>query len=217
MPVRNANLLKSISEKIIRLYCMTFITVMLSSSFAESGKVTANGSEVPIKKTIPLVKAGRAEPADTITSYLQKKYSNELQVPAEKITNIKLYSLIEKWWRAPFKDNPGQTPTPEGGIDGSGLAAVLINPVYGKPINGSAENIFRQYCSEIPKENLAEGDLVFFCCTTGNPDRTKISQVGVFLQNNRFVHASSSKGVIISSLDDPYYWKDKFVYAGRVK
>ena len=69
-----------------------------------------------------------------------------------------------------------------------------------------AENIKRKY-----EDELNEGDLVFF-----DFNGQKFSHVGVYLQNNRFVHVSTSKGVIISNLKDPWYYK-YFSRAGSVK
>jgi lipoprotein Spr len=45
--------------------------------------------------------------------------------------------------------------------------------------------------------------------------RAGITHVGVYLCNNKFVHASTNSGVIISDLDEDYY-KSKFVCGGRV-
>jgi lipoprotein Spr len=55
---------------------------------------------------------------------------------------------------------------------------------------------------------LKEGDLVFFNTRGG------VSHVGVYLDNDYFVQASSH-GVTISSLDDHYY-KKRFICGGRV-
>jgi len=61
----------------------------------------------------------------------------------------------------------------------------------------------------INKNSLRLGDLVFF--KTGWDSR----HVGIYLDNGRFMHASTSKGVIISSLNNRYYkkhyWKAKRV------
>ena len=62
------------------------------------------------------------------------------------------------------------------------------------------------------KKYLAEGDLVFF----RTMDDKIISHVGLYLNNNKFINSSSSQGVSIASLDDPY-WKKRFVAAGRVR
>jgi len=61
---------------------------------------------------------------------------------------------------------------------------------------------------KIKKEQLQQGDLVFFNTKGG------ISHVGVYLQNNKFVHASTSGGVMISDLSESY-WSKRFVCAAR--
>jgi lipoprotein Spr len=66
-----------------------------------------------------------------------------------------------------------------------------------------------QLSQRINKADLQEGDLVFFNTTGG------ISHVGVYLANNYFVHSSSSQGVMVSYLDDPYFNK-KYLGSGRL-
>jgi lipoprotein Spr len=56
---------------------------------------------------------------------------------------------------------------------------------------------------------LREGDLLFFNTTGG------VSHVGMYLANNKFVHSSSSNGVTISDMFDPYY-ASRMIGAGRV-
>ncbi|NSL50461.1 C40 family peptidase [Bacillus sp. P2(2020)] len=63
----------------------------------------------------------------------------------------------------------------------------------------------------IKKADLQKGDLVFFK-TSGSG----ISHVGIYIGDNKFIHSSSSKGVIISKLNDPYYWGSRFVGAAKV-
>jgi len=63
----------------------------------------------------------------------------------------------------------------------------------------------------IPREELAEGDLVFF-----HTNRS-LGHVGIYIGNNEFVHASSrNKTVRIDSLESPYYQK-RFQRAVRIK
>jgi peptidoglycan DL-endopeptidase LytE len=63
----------------------------------------------------------------------------------------------------------------------------------------------------ISRENLTEGDLVFF------HTKRSLGHVGIYIGNNEFVHASSkSKGVRVDSLETPYYQK-RFQRAVRVK
>ncbi|ARF15029.1 C40 family peptidase [Sporosarcina ureae] len=65
--------------------------------------------------------------------------------------------------------------------------------------------------TSISKSNLEVGDLVFF-----NTSGRGVSHVGIYIGSNNFIHASVSKGVMVSSLDDPYYWKSRYIGARRV-
>jgi lipoprotein Spr len=58
---------------------------------------------------------------------------------------------------------------------------------------------------------LQEGDLVFF-----NTGGRGISHVGIYIQNNKFLHASTSQGVTITDLSDKY-WSPKFRGGGRMR
>ena len=62
----------------------------------------------------------------------------------------------------------------------------------------------------IEKKHLRSGDLIFF--KTGKLKR----HVGIYLEHGKFLHASTSKGVTISRLDN-YYWKSKYWKAKRIK
>ena len=62
----------------------------------------------------------------------------------------------------------------------------------------------------VNREDLKEGDLVFFKINSRS-----ITHVGVYLGNNRFAHASTTRGVALNSLDEPYY-KRYFYKGGRL-
>ena len=60
---------------------------------------------------------------------------------------------------------------------------------------------------------LIKGDLVFFIRTYET--HRFITHSGIYIGNNKFIHASSTNGVTITSLDDPW-WNEKFIFATRV-
>jgi cell wall-associated NlpC family hydrolase len=95
--------------------------------------------------------------------------------------------------------------------DCSGYVMQVYKGFYGISLDHSAQHIYddgRGY--SIKRTKLQEGDLVFF----GN--FWKISHVGIYLKGNRFIHASTSKGVVITSMDDNY-WSSKYKGARRFK
>ena len=63
----------------------------------------------------------------------------------------------------------------------------------------------------VAKANLQVGDLVFFKTTAA-----KVGHVGIYIGNGKFVHSSTGKGVIVTKLNDPYYWGARYVGAKRV-
>ncbi len=137
---------------------------------------------------------------------IKSKYAELLNVKENKIENIKLYSFVNDWYGVKYKYG-GKT---KKGVDCSSFVSSLYNDVYDKPLNGTAASMFYQ-CKTVSKNNLTEGDLVFF-----KIDNDNVSHIGVYLQNNKFVHASTKKGVMINDLDEPYY-KKCFFKGGRIK
>lgn len=70
----------------------------------------------------------------------------------------------------------------------------------------------REYCKELKKKDVKVADLCFFA--TGK-DPEKVSHVGIMVDEKNFIHASSSKGVIVSDITQPY-WIRTFLGYGRV-
>lgn len=89
----------------------------------------------------------------------------------------------------------------ETGVDCSGFTqAVMKN--FDISLNRSSIEQIKNGIS-IQKEKLHPADLVFFD-TSGN-NNGKISHVGLYIGNNRFIHATTSKGVKIDNLSQSYY------------
>ncbi|WP_438296456.1 C40 family peptidase [Sporosarcina sp. FA15] len=65
--------------------------------------------------------------------------------------------------------------------------------------------------TSVSKANLETGDLVFF-----NTAGKRVSHVGIYIGDGKFAHASTSKGVRVDKLNDPYYWGERYVGAKRI-
>ena len=126
----------------------------------------------------------------------------------EDDTSSSLYDEINGWLGIPYKYG-GNT---KNGVDCSGFVCQIYKSVYHINLERNSSAIFYKNCKRIDKRDMKEGDLIFF--STRKKSRN-INHVGIFLKDDKFVHASSSKGVIINSLDKPYYQKN-YICSGRV-
>ena len=138
-------------------------------------------------------------------SSLKTKYALKLSVSESEIKNKTLYQFIDDWYGVPYK----YAGKDKSGIDCSGLTSTLYLKVYKKTISSNTKTLVEEV-KKIKESDLKEGDLVFF-----NTNGKSISHVGVYLQNHKFVHASSKKGVMISDMNEPYF-KQTYVSCGRV-
>ena len=116
-----------------------------------------------------------------------------------------LENFVREWEGVPYKYGG----TTKQGVDCSGFVGVLYNEVYRTQVPRTTGELSAQ-SKTIPKHGLKEGDLVFF-----DINGKKTSHVGVYMNAGKFVHASTSKGVIVSDLENPYYQKT-FSKAGRL-
>ena len=86
------------------------------------------------------------------------------------------------------------------GFDCSGLVCYVYNRVYGITLPHNSAALHRRGRT-VTLRNAARGDLLFF----GEGRRSPISHVGIYIGGQEFIHASSSRGVIVSRLSDSYY------------
>jgi hypothetical protein len=124
--------------------------------------------------------------------------------------NFALYKEISMWIHTPHIEG-GLTYS---GIDCSGLVYMVYKNVYGKNLERNSATILKKNCRKIRRHQLRQGDLVFF--NTTGLSRLIINHVGIYLKDNKFVHTSTSRGVMISNLDEDYFRKT-WVCGGRVK
>ena len=133
-------------------------------------------------------------------------------VPATKGSNTSRGSTLDRerkavvdaayrWIGTPYR--PGGTD--REGMDCSGFVTTVYQSI-GRSLPRTARDMFSEGRS-IPQSATRPGDLVFFKNTAGRG----ITHVGIFVGSMEFIHSSTSKGVIVSRLDDDYYRKH---YAG---
>ena len=89
---------------------------------------------------------------------------------------------------------------PEAGLDCSGMVSYIFDKAAGLKLRGSAVDIARAG-RPVKREALRPGDLVFF-----NTRNASFSHVGIYIGDNRFIHAPSTNGrVRIDQMDARYY------------
>jgi probable lipoprotein NlpC len=144
-------------------------------------------------KKILVPKSGFEKPSPKIV----KKYSELMDVSKKAIKNGKLYGFIDDWQGTKYQYGG----LSKRGVDCSGLVYLAFKDVYEKEIprmtSQQVDAIKRKY-----ENQLKEGDLVFF-----DYEGKKFSHVGIYLQNGYYFHASTSKGVMVAKLKDPYTYK----------
>lgn len=118
--------------------------------------------------------------------------ADESGVKGREVTLFAL-ALIDTGYRFGGKN-------PEAGLDCSGMVSYIYRQAAGMKLNGSAADIARQGRA-IARGSLRPGDLVFF-----NTRKAPFSHVGVYIGDDRFVHAPSSNGrVRIEQMSNAYY------------
>jgi lipoprotein Spr len=128
---------------------------------------------------------------------LKEFYWNKFQIDLNDSENdIELYAFIKRWYHTRYMYG-GKS---KWGTDCSGFTGLLCDSLYGFDLPRTA---YDQYNPRfhVNKSDLKEGDLVFFKIGWNQ----RISHVGLYLGNHKFVHAAILGGVIISDLREPYY------------
>ena len=117
----------------------------------------------------------------------------------------KLYPYHNRWHQTPYKLGGYGSQ----GIDCSAFVQRTYYDLFKMKIPRTTKSL-ANYGKKVSRTTIKTSDLVFF--KTGYNTR----HVGIYLHNGDFMHASSSKGVIISSINDPY-WKKRYWMTRRVK
>lgn len=122
--------------------------------------------------------------------------------------NHKLYLEAAKWIGVPYRGGGDS----KRGTDCSGMVYQIYRKVYHTQLPRNTVALKNQ-SNKVAKRHLKEGDLVFF---SSNRSRKKVAHVGIYLKNGKFIHSSTSRGVIVSRLGEDYYTRH-WICGGRIR
>ena len=170
------------------------------------GKVYINNASIGIEEIDPLDSKPLDKMPDNLSdieksNWLQLKYSIQMDIAVEEIQNIPLLQKIDEWWGTPYVLGGSS----KRGVDCSYFTLDVMNAIYKTNLKRTAAEQYTQ-SEKIDWSDLKEGDLIFFK-TDGS---RSISHVGIYMTNNKFAHASTSQGVTISDLSEPFYQRTLF-------
>ncbi len=138
-------------------------------------------------------------------SPVQFKYAVLMNTEVELLPDASLLEAVDDWYGVRYRSG-GNT---KSGVDCSGFTVAVYSALYGIMLPRVSRDQY-SLSRKISTTELQEGDLLFFN-TTGRG----VSHVGIYLGNNKFVHASVSRGVMVNDLFETYYLK-RFIGAGRI-
>ncbi|NDV64938.1 C40 family peptidase [Bacteroides sp. 224] len=136
------------------------------------------------------------------------KASVKLRLDIAYEDNHKLYIESADWIGTPYRLGGDS----KKGADCSGFTQQLYKKVYKVKLPRTTDTQLKA-STKVVRHQLKEGDLVFF---SSNRSGKKVAHVGIYLKAGKFIHASSSQGVIVSSLNETYYQKH-WIRGGRIK
>ena len=154
-------------------------------------------------------RGGNDDNTTTVTTEKKKPIAQEahglvsdewarLNIKLSRKDNKKLYKELKRWLGTPYAY---AEHTCGEGTDCSGMVMEVYQEVYGIKLHRNSAKMLEVNCSIIDLDDLREGDLVFFVTSSDG----HVSHVGIYLKDNKFVHASSSRGVTVDDLRQNYY------------
>lgn len=176
--------------KNIGLFCL-IIALFLTACKSKRGITT---SDIPVNDSI-------CKDMSAVYEHLSKK----VNLPITSCDDTTLYLFVADWLGTPHRIGKCS----KKGVDCSCFVKLLYENVYDKKSPRTAHEMY-EGSKKVPNRELAEGDLVFFKIKA-----KRVSHVGIYLKEGWFVHASSSKGVMINNLSETYY-KKYYAGAGRL-
>ncbi len=181
------------------------VAAFLSLTACQSSKRAAVSREYKRQETKITAHGNRSGRGSQSYESMRKELK-DLSMPHTELS--RLMGEASKWIGSPYLYGG----TKKSGVDCSGFVMNIFQDALDTKLPRSSRDQ-QAYCSSIKKSDLRPGDLVFFA--TGS-DSGRVSHVGVYIGDGRMVHASSSRGVIITDITANYYVKH-YHSSGRPK
>ncbi len=132
-------------------------------------------------------------------------YSNLYGVQLKGSEDLRLLEVAEPWLGVPYKLGG----TTKKGVDCSAFIGHVFKEGFNITLPRRSSDI-ALHVKKIHKKNIQYGDLLFFAIKN-----KKVSHIAIYLGENKFLHASTSKGVAVAVLNERY-WRKYWVSSGRV-
>ncbi|TWP24076.1 peptidoglycan endopeptidase [Apibacter muscae] len=141
--------------------------------------------------------------------YLKEKYSIVLGVKPQEVKNYKFYDFIDQWLGTKYS---GEGFTRDS-LNMAPFVSALYQYTYKIKLPSNAMGMFKsnQVSLFTGRKYLEEGDILFFRYGKDSP----VSDVAVYLKNNRVLTTSKRDGLIISDFNNDYF-QLRYISAGRL-
>lgn len=173
--------------KLTRFFSLIILTLgLLAGGCHSSRKEAVKPVEIKEHK-VPEVKKDNKQSEKKRSGKKSKKESLAPKVVAE----------ARKWLGTKYKYG-GHS---RSGTDCSGMTMQIFEDIAGIKLPRDSRSQ-QAFVEPLKRDDLAPGDLVFFASKVGG---SRVGHVGIYISKGDFIHASTSKGVIISNLGETYY------------
>lgn len=178
-------------------------------STQSSGNTSSEANTAPVQTTQVTKTQTQADPKAVrqTSAGNVKAAATQKSLPVHERPKTSFENYARQWLGAKYVYGAAEKTR----TDCSGYVMQVYKGYWGISLNHNAANMYDDNRGKsVSRGSLKEGDLIFF------GSFWKIDHVGIYLSGDRFIHASTSKGVMISPMNDKY-WSPKYKGARRFK
>ncbi len=155
-----------------------------------------------VRYTRPSRSRGEKEKVTSPEKEIEKEQEKTI---SEMVSESKLKKIVDSYIGVPYK----YTGTTRKGMDCSGFVYRVYTDLGNNDFPRTSSARLSGLGTSVPRREMQPGDLVFFRKVR------RINHVGIYMGDNKFVHASLKKGIIYTSLDNEYF-RNRLVRIRRI-